>query len=123
MSTRQVPTPLAPAAGEETSSLLVSVVIPCLNEAENIERCVLSARKALGEIDGEGEVIVVDNRSEDDSAKLAARAGARVVSEWRRGYGRAYLAVDLAERLAGREHAALDVLGLVQAWDHDGDKQ
>src|SRR3979411_293735 len=53
MSTQQINTPLAPAAGEETGSLLVSVVIPCLNEAENIERCVLSARKALAGIDGE----------------------------------------------------------------------
>ena len=98
MSTRQINTPLAPAAGEETSSLLVSVVIPCLNEAENIERCVLSARTALAGIDGEGEVIVVDNASEDDSARLAAESGARVVSERRRGYGRAYLAGFAAAR-------------------------
>jgi glycosyltransferase involved in cell wall biosynthesis len=74
------------------------VVIPCLNEAENIERCVLSALEALAGVGGEGEVIVVDNRSEDDSARLAAEAGARVVSEHRRGYGRAYLAGFAAAR-------------------------
>lgn len=92
MSTRQITPPPARGPSEAQASLLVSVVIPCLNEAENIERCVLSAREALAALDGEGEVIVVDNRSEDDSARLAAEAGARVVPEWRRGYGRAYLA-------------------------------
>jgi glycosyltransferase involved in cell wall biosynthesis len=92
MSTQEITTPIAPAETEAASSLLVSVVIPCLNEAENIERCVRSARDALANLDGEGEVIVVDNRSEDDSARLAEEAGARVVSERRRGYGRAYLA-------------------------------
>jgi glycosyltransferase involved in cell wall biosynthesis len=77
---------------------LVSVVIPCLNEAENIERCVAAARAALGAMEVEGEVLVVDNASEDDSARLAERAGARVVPEPRRGYGSAYLAGFAAAR-------------------------
>ena len=58
----------------------------------------LSAREALKGVAGEGEVIVVDNASEDDSARLAAEAGARVVSERRRGYGQAYLAGFAAAR-------------------------
>ena len=66
---------------------LVSVVIPCLNEAENIERCVEIARSVLEEHDISGEVVVADNDSDDDSAVLAAAAGARVVHEPRRGYG------------------------------------
>jgi glycosyltransferase involved in cell wall biosynthesis len=70
----------------------VSVVIPCLNEAESIEACVRAAWKSLGEADLAGEVIVVDNGSEDGSAELAEGAGAHVVSEPRRGYGSAYLA-------------------------------
>ena len=98
MSTQEITTPSAPAEAESRASPLVSVVIPCLNEAENIERCVLSAREALASIAGEGEVIVVDNRSTDDSGRLAAEAGARVVREWRRGYGRAYLAGFAAAR-------------------------
>jgi glycosyltransferase involved in cell wall biosynthesis len=69
----------------------ISVVIPCLNEAEAIERCVASARTALEEAGLEGEVIVVDNGSDDGSAELATRAGATVVHEPRRGYGSAYL--------------------------------
>jgi glycosyltransferase involved in cell wall biosynthesis len=72
--------------------LLVSVVIPCLNEAANIERCVAWARTTMAEHGIAGEVVVADNDSEDDSAALARAAGARVVHERRRGYGNAYMA-------------------------------
>src|SRR3954447_2138174 len=71
---------------------LVSVVIPCLNEAENIEECVRRARQAIDQHGLDGEVVVADNNSEDGSAELARNAGARVVVEPRRGYGSAYLA-------------------------------
>ena len=74
-----------------SGQLAVSVVIPCLNEEENITKCVLAAREALAEAQLNGEVIVVDNASEDRSAELAAAAGATVVTETRRGYGSAYL--------------------------------
>jgi glycosyltransferase involved in cell wall biosynthesis len=70
----------------------VSVVIPCLNEAETIAECVRQARTALGANGLAGEVIVVDNGSTDGSAALAGEAGALVVGEPRRGYGSAYLA-------------------------------
>ncbi len=71
---------------------LVSVVIPCLNEAENIEQCVRKALRVLERNQIDGEVVVVDNGSSDESGVLAAAAGARVVHEKRRGYGSAYLA-------------------------------
>ena len=70
----------------------VSVVIPCLDEAETIVECVTSARSVLDENQFEGEVIVVDNGSTDGSGELARAAGAVVVDEPRRGYGSAYLA-------------------------------
>ena len=76
----------------------VSVVIPCLNEAENIEACVHSALEVLERSGISGEVIVADNASEDGSGELAAAAGARVVLEPRRGYGSAYLAGFAAAR-------------------------
>ena len=79
-----------PVAGD--GALTVSVVIPCLNEAANIEECVSRARRALDESNLSGEVIVSDNDSEDESARLAAAAGAIVVHEPNRGYGSAYLA-------------------------------
>jgi glycosyltransferase involved in cell wall biosynthesis len=77
---------------EDQRTPLVSVVIPCLNEAENIESCVTAALQALRKMGVHGEVVVADNDSEDDSARLAEQAGARVVVERRRGYGSAYLA-------------------------------
>jgi glycosyltransferase involved in cell wall biosynthesis len=70
----------------------VSVVIPCLNEAENIEECVRRALAGIEATHVPGEVIVADNGSDDGSGALAAAAGARVVHEPRRGYGSAYLA-------------------------------
>jgi len=70
----------------------VSVVIPCLNEAESIGQCVRAARDVLEAAGLTGEVIVVDNASEDGSGNLARLAGATVVEEPRRGYGSAYLA-------------------------------
>src|SRR3954470_9566305 len=83
---------LSSLADATVTPLKVSVVIPCLNEQENIVECVTRARRALEENGIPGEVVVADNASEDDSARLAAEAGARVVPEPRRGYGSAYLA-------------------------------
>jgi glycosyltransferase involved in cell wall biosynthesis len=77
---------------------LVSVVIPCLNEAPNIRRCVSEAQAALERSGLAGEVLVVDNDSDDESAEIAAAAGARVIVERRRGYGSAYLAGFAAAR-------------------------
>ena len=70
----------------------VSVVIPCLDEAETIAECVRRARAVLDDSGLDGEVIVVDNGSTDGSGDLARAAGAVVVHEPRRGYGSAYLA-------------------------------
>ena len=70
----------------------VSVVIPCLDEAETIAECVARARAVLDGSGLAGEVIVVDNGSTDGSGALARAAGALVVEEPRRGYGSAYLA-------------------------------
>ncbi len=98
MSTLAQTSPPAASEDDGVEQPLVSVVIPCLNEAENIEHCVLAAQAALARMDVTGEVVVADNNSEDDSAALAARAGARVVVERRRGYGSAYLAGFAASR-------------------------
>jgi glycosyltransferase involved in cell wall biosynthesis len=91
MSLAQTSTSL-PAAGAALEEITVSVVIPCLNEEGNIERCVALALEVLDANGLSGEVVVADNASDDRSAELAAAAGARVVHEPRRGYGSAYLA-------------------------------
>src|SRR6266480_3252147 len=90
--------PTVSPASAEATQLLVSVVIPCLNEAASIERCVELARDVLDEHELPGEVVVADNGSTDGSAELAERAGARLVHEQRRGYGSAYLAGFAAAR-------------------------
>ena len=98
MSTLQPTTPPRADAPLPDEELVVSVVIPCLNEEANIERCVTAALSALATAGIAGEVVVADNASDDDSAQLAAAAGARVVHEPRRGYGSAYLAGFAAAR-------------------------
>jgi glycosyltransferase involved in cell wall biosynthesis len=92
MSTIQQTRPPALATDARAETPLVSVVIPCLNEAQNIEQCVTAALASLERMGVSGEVVVADNGSHDGSAELAAAAGARVVHESRRGYGSAYLA-------------------------------
>ncbi|MGE9761333.1 glycosyltransferase family 2 protein [Pseudomonas sp. PDM20] len=63
--------------------------MPCLNEAETIESCVLKAISFLRVADVQGEVLVADNGSTDGSQALAEKAGARVISVRSRGYGAA----------------------------------
>jgi glycosyltransferase involved in cell wall biosynthesis len=69
----------------------VSVVIPCLNEADTLETCIAKARKALNEHNIQGEIIVADNGSTDGSPVIAARAGATVVEVKTKGYGSALM--------------------------------
>jgi glycosyltransferase involved in cell wall biosynthesis len=75
----------------DSAPLLVSVVMPCLNEAETLERCVRRAVETIAEAGLAGEVIVADNGSTDGSQEIALRAGARVVPVPQRGYGAALL--------------------------------
>src|SRR5438105_14374585 len=65
--------------------------MPCVNGARAVGICVAKAGRALAAMGVRGEVVVVDNGSSDGSPEIAARAGARVVHERRRGYGAAYL--------------------------------
>jgi glycosyltransferase involved in cell wall biosynthesis len=67
----------------------VSVVIPCLNEANSIGFCLEKAIKAFRSAALKGEVVVADNGSTDGSVQIAERLGARVVHVEDRGYGAA----------------------------------
>ena len=67
----------------------VSVVIPCLNEANSIGICVKKANKAFADAGLRGEVVVADNGSTDGSVAIAEKLGARVIPVAQRGYGSA----------------------------------
>ena len=77
------------------NSVGVSIVMPCLNEAQTLKPCVEQAREALEMIAERyrlsGEVLVADNGSTDGSQEIARAAGARVVDVSERGYGAALL--------------------------------
>ena len=88
----------APAVGENSflldtvqpqPDIEVSVVMPCLNEADTLAVCIDKAQRALRDHGIRGEVIVADNGSTDGSPDIARRMGARVVEVTARGYGNA----------------------------------
>jgi hypothetical protein len=65
----------------------LSIVMPCLNEAETLAICIGKAHNALAELAISGEVVIADNGSTDGSQEIARRAGARVIEVTERGYG------------------------------------
>jgi glycosyltransferase involved in cell wall biosynthesis len=69
----------------------VSIVMPCLNEADTLEICITKAKRSLQEANIFGEVVVADNGSTDGSQAIARRAGARVVAVEKKGYGNALM--------------------------------
>jgi glycosyltransferase involved in cell wall biosynthesis len=69
----------------------VSVVMPCLNEADTLATCIEKAGRALNEHKIAGEIIVADNGSTDGSQAIATRLGARLVNVVEKGYGNALM--------------------------------
>ncbi len=82
--------PTRPPA-EEPAAPEVSVVMPCLNEADTLAACIEKAREALEANHIRGEIIVADNGSTDGSQDIARRLGARLVVVENRGYGAALM--------------------------------
>jgi hypothetical protein len=70
----------------------LTILMPCLNEAATVGRCVEKARGFLRRAGIEGEVVVADNGSDDGSREFALQAGARVIEVAERGYGAALAA-------------------------------
>jgi hypothetical protein len=69
----------------------ISVVLPCLNEAETLEACIREAQQGIRDAGVSGEIIVADNGSSDGSLDIAERLGVRVVNVKARGYGSALM--------------------------------
>ena len=92
---QQVVAPVAerPTEPEQRSAaareIELSVVLPCLNEAETLAVCISKALESMDRLGIRGEVVVADNGSTDGSQAIAVAAGARVVDVDRRGYGAA----------------------------------
>jgi glycosyltransferase involved in cell wall biosynthesis len=69
----------------------VSVVIPCLNEADTLASCIGKAKQALEQAGIPGEIIVADNGSRDGSQAIAGQLGARLINVREKGYGSALM--------------------------------
>jgi glycosyltransferase involved in cell wall biosynthesis len=69
----------------------LSVLMPCLNEAETLASCIAKAQQFLRQSDIRGEIIVADNGSNDGSQEIAQSVGARLVRVPEKGYGSALL--------------------------------
>jgi hypothetical protein len=86
----------ASQAGDDEIEL--SIVMPCLNEAETLESCIRKAARFLAEHRVRGEIVIGDNGSTDGSQEIARRNGARVVNVPIRGYGAAIYHAALTTR-------------------------
>jgi glycosyltransferase involved in cell wall biosynthesis len=87
-----------PAEDRTADSLELTILMPCLNEAETVSTCVAKARSFLARTGIAGEVLIADNGSTDGSVALAERGGARIVAVAERGYGAALRAGIAAAR-------------------------
>ncbi len=78
-----------PKAENETAGVELSILMPCLNEAQTLADCIRKAGRFLTENNITGEILIADNGSTDGSIPMAEQEGARVVSVPLRGYGAA----------------------------------
>jgi hypothetical protein len=76
-------------SASQTRQLELTILMPCLNEAETLAICIAKARGSLERLGVAGEVLIADNGSTDDSVELAEECGARVVHVTAKGYGNA----------------------------------
>jgi glycosyltransferase involved in cell wall biosynthesis len=74
--------------------LELTILMPCLNEAETLETCINKAKFFLEKNNIKGEILIADNGSSDDSINIAKRNGARVEEIKEKGYGAALIGVD-----------------------------
>lgn len=117
-----------PPPSDTVESLELTILMPCLNEAETLAGCVSEALRALREQAIRGEVVVADNGSTDGSQEIATALGARVVPVAAKGYGHALQGGIAAARgrfiLMGDSdgsydftHAGRFVVKLREGWD------
>jgi glycosyltransferase involved in cell wall biosynthesis len=71
--------------------LELSIVMPCLNEADTVGVCILKAQAAIHQLNIDAEIIIADNGSSDGSQDIASELGARVITVEAKGYGNALM--------------------------------
>ena len=81
--------PIEPTPSVDTLEL--TVVMPCLNEADTLGICIEKAQRAMRDHNIQGEVVIADNGSTDQSREIATKLGARVVEVQEKGYGSALM--------------------------------
>ena len=91
ISTKETPIGRRLERLEQATAIEVSIVMPCLNEAETLETCIKKAQWFIAENELAGEVIIADNGSDDGSQEIARRLNARVVNVPAKGYGSALM--------------------------------
>jgi glycosyltransferase involved in cell wall biosynthesis len=90
--------PAKPREPKPATGVELSIVMPCLDEAETLASCIQNAQRAIDKSNLPAEIIVADNGSTDGSQAIAKELGARVVDVARKGYGRALIGgIDAAQ--------------------------
>jgi glycosyltransferase involved in cell wall biosynthesis len=89
MSLDLLPNPDVETDAAAPAEIEVSIVMPCLNEAETLERCILKAQQVIRRHRLSAEIVIADNGSRDGSQEIAEHLGARVVAVTEKGYGSA----------------------------------
>src|SRR6516162_318678 len=72
-----------------SDSIELTILMPCLNEAETLSRCIEKAKLGIQKSGVRGEILIADNGSTDGSRAIAEKLGARVVGVKEKGYGSA----------------------------------
>ncbi|MCB0271465.1 MAG: glycosyltransferase family 2 protein [Bdellovibrionales bacterium] len=73
----------------DQAGLELTILMPCLNEAETLATCIQKAKASIEKLGIQGEVLIADNGSTDDSIQIATQNGARVIQVTQKGYGNA----------------------------------
>ena len=108
--------PVGGVGATHPSEVELSIVMPCLNEAETLETCIRKARHFLARSRVRGEIVIGDNGSTDGSQDIARQNGARVVDVPIKGYGAALYHATMASRgrfvIMGDSDDSYDFTGL-----------
>ncbi len=94
----------------------LTILMPCLNEAETLGRCITKARQWIEGSGIEAEILVADNGSSDGSPEIASTLGARVIKVAEHGYGSASTMAAWPQKVSGSSWAMLTIHTISASW-------